>query len=259
MSFIRIPYTTREEWLSKRMYGIGGSDVSCIVSQNPYKTNLQLWQEKVKRFTLDQTNQQPQEEEFIDNQFTIYGRAVEEHIRGICQADFVDLLEITHSNEILVRADKPYLRGSLDGEIIVLQDFTFMPYFKPKQAKLYGTDEPIILPSPLALIKGMKGVWEGKTTFVLSSMHKEKWHNAIPQNYYCQVLHYLNITGYDFIILTALLTFEDINEVKTHEIRHYGFMRNDKLDDLKYLEEETDKFWNDYVLTGLEPPLKLEF
>lgn len=256
MSFIRIPYTTREEWLEKRMYGIGGSDVSCIVSQNPYKTNLQLWQDKIKRFI---PGKETEETPFVDNPFTIYGRAVEEPLREITKADFIGLLEITHSNEILAREDKSYLRGSLDGEIMVLQDFEFMAYFKPKQAKLYGEEEQPIIPSPLVLKQGMKGVWEGKTTFVLSSMHKEKWHNAIPQNYYCQVLHYLNITGYDFIILTAQLTFEDVNRVKTHEIRHYGFMAKDKVEDLKYLEDETTKFWNDFVLTGVEPPLKLEF
>ena len=34
-------------------------------------------------------------------------------------------------------------------------------------------------------------------------MSKEKWHNAIPENYYIQILHYLNITKYDFVILVA--------------------------------------------------------
>jgi putative phage-type endonuclease len=248
MSFERLPYSSREEWLKLRGHGIGGSDVSCVVSQNPYRTNLQLWQEKTRK--VPQT-------EFEDNRFTIYGRAVEEHLRGITQADFVGLISLTHTDELLVRTDKPYLRGSLDGEIEVLEDFDFMTYFKKKRVSELEAEEE--MPKPMHLTKGMRGVWEAKTTEVLSSMHKEKWNNVIPMNYYCQVLHYLYVTNYDFVILTAQLTFEDVYKVKTHEIRHYGFMREEKLEDLAYLEKEADKFWNDFVLTGIEPPLKLEF
>lgn len=249
MSFERLPYSSREEWLKLRGHGVGGSDASCVISQNPYRTNLQLWQEK--------TGHSPQDE-FEDNRFTIYGRTVEEHLRGITQADFVGLILLTHSDELLVRTDKPYLRGSLDGEIEVLEDFQFSPYFKKKRVvSELEAEEPY--PKPMHLTKGMRGVWEAKTTEVLSSMHKEKWNNVIPMNYYIQVLHYLNVTNYDFVILTAQLTFEDVYGVKTHEIRHYGFMRDEKLVDLAYLENEVDKFWNNFVLTGVEPPLKLEF
>lgn len=39
-------FRTREEWLSKRISGIGGSDASTFIGLNPYKTNNQLWKEK---------------------------------------------------------------------------------------------------------------------------------------------------------------------------------------------------------------------
>lgn len=39
-------FKTREEWLKKRIQGIGGSDSSILVEKNPYKTNNRLWHEK---------------------------------------------------------------------------------------------------------------------------------------------------------------------------------------------------------------------
>lgn len=39
-------FRTREEWLTKRINGIGGSDSSTFIGMNPYKTNNQLWKEK---------------------------------------------------------------------------------------------------------------------------------------------------------------------------------------------------------------------
>lgn len=39
-------FKDEEEWLSGRMNGIGGSDASAVVGVNPYKTNIQLFEEK---------------------------------------------------------------------------------------------------------------------------------------------------------------------------------------------------------------------
>ena len=38
--------TNREEWLKERKKGIGASEASCIIGVNPWKTNVELWQEK---------------------------------------------------------------------------------------------------------------------------------------------------------------------------------------------------------------------
>ena len=37
----------RKQWLEERKKGIGGSDVACIFGMSPYKTNVELWEEKV--------------------------------------------------------------------------------------------------------------------------------------------------------------------------------------------------------------------
>ena len=40
---------TREEWLQLRRNGIGGSDASVIMGKNPYRSILQLWEEKNRK------------------------------------------------------------------------------------------------------------------------------------------------------------------------------------------------------------------
>lgn len=248
--FVRLKYENENEWLKLRK--LGGSDASCIIGENPYKTNLQLWNELVG-------NQDPPN---IDNPFTRYGVNAETPLRDLVQVYFVDyetnskLVEIKHTNEVLARKDKPYMTASLDGEIEVLQDFDFTSYWrKPRNENdLYA----LMPPEPMKLKKGMKGILEIKTTSVLSSSHKEKWENQIPQNYYIQVLHYLNITNYDFVILAVQLKYTSVYNIDTFEMRYYGFMRNDKLDDLAYLEKEIDKFYFQ-VKNKVEPPLRLNF
>lgn len=38
----------RAEFLANRRKGIGGSDIACLVGQNPYKTAFELWYDKTQ-------------------------------------------------------------------------------------------------------------------------------------------------------------------------------------------------------------------
>ena len=49
--------STREEWLSKRLKGIGGSDAGSILGLNPYKSAYTLWCEKTGRIHNDTDNE----------------------------------------------------------------------------------------------------------------------------------------------------------------------------------------------------------
>lgn len=238
--FERLRCEDREEWLKNRGHGVGGSDCSAVIGLNPYKTNLQLWQEKVGL----------KEQPIIENEHTKYGQACEEALRKIFEADFVGKLCVSHqSNELLIRKDKPWLRASLDGEIEVLEDCTIVSFH-------YGNTDKPETDFILKLKKGMHGVLEIKTADILSSMHKEKWGEEIPDNYYCQTLHYLNVTGYDFVIIFSQLT-RNVKGVKTHETRTYGYMREERIEDLRLLEEKVDDFWLNNVQNRKEPPLQI--
>ena len=61
--------STREEWLSKRLKGIGGSDAGSILGFNPYKSAYTLWCEKTGRIHND-----------IDNESMRLGRDLEDYV-----------------------------------------------------------------------------------------------------------------------------------------------------------------------------------
>lgn len=225
--FERCEYKNKSEWHKLRGAGIGGSDASVILGYSNWKTNNELWQQKVYGIVKD--------DDLDDNELIVYGKTTEDALRTLFQAKFVDYLKVKHTNEVLLRKDKPYLRASLDGEIEVIKDFVFL-----------GADE-----REYKLKQGMRGIWENKTSYM---PRKEKWDKKIPQEYFCQIIHYLNVTGYDFVIVSV----EKYYQGGSSNIIHFCFMRNEKLTDLQFLEREEDKFW-DMVLRKEEPPLKIKF
>lgn len=62
---------TELEWLKQRRRGIGGSDASVILGENPYRSVIELW--------LDKTNQVPVKK--AENNFTHFGHILEPVIR----------------------------------------------------------------------------------------------------------------------------------------------------------------------------------
>lgn len=212
--FIVIENGNREEWLSARRYGIGGSDASAIVGLNPYKSNIELFEEKTGRRIAPDISDKP---------YVRYGNDAEPLIRSLFALDYLEYEVIYHENRILRSREYPFLQASLDGELV---------------------DE-----------NGRKGILEIKTTNILQSMQYERWKDRIPDNYYIQVLHYLLVTGYEFVVLCAHLR-SDWGQDRRTTVKHYFIERSEVEDDLKMLLQEEKKFW-EYVESGRKPPLIL--
>lgn len=203
---------TREQWLKERKSGIGGSDASAIVGLNPYSDNIKLWEIKTNRAEQDDISDKP---------YVQYGVAMEDILRqsfAIKHPEF----EVIHEENTIIRHPKyPFLFASLDGILINKET-------------------------------GEKGVLEIKTSEILRSMQKEKWKNQVPDNYYIQVLHYLNVTGFSFAYLFAELTYSDDLQMN----RTYEFHRENLIDEMNYLQEKEIEFWK-YVEEDKRPPLVL--
>lgn len=100
---------SREEWLEKRTSYIGGSDASCVVGMNPYKTNVELWELKTGR----------REAENIDgNPFVEYGRNAEDYLRELFALDFPQYEVNYCENNIWLNDKYPFGHASLDGWLI---------------------------------------------------------------------------------------------------------------------------------------------
>ncbi|MBL7006369.1 MAG: YqaJ viral recombinase family protein [Spirochaetia bacterium] len=154
-----------------------------------------------------------------------YGNNAESPLRDLFALDFPEY-EIYHSPyEILIDEEYDYLRASVDGELTA---------------------------------SGVNGVLEIKTAEPRNAEAWAQWKDSVPDNYYCQILHYLMVTGYDFAILTAHLIHTSYNESLTWaEDRRYFFDRKDVEDDIQTLKEAEIKFWNENIIPRVAPNVKL--
>lgn len=72
-------------------------------------------------------------------------------------------------------------------------------------------------------------------------MQYAKWKDQIPDNYYAQILHYLLVTGWDFVVLRARLRCDWWDDVARE--RDYRIDRCNVEADLEYLLEAEMRFW----------------
>jgi len=205
-----------EQWLSNRRNALGGSDAAAILGLNPYKSNTDLWKEKTGRIVPEDIGYKP---------YVKYGKEAEQYLTALFALDFPEY-EVKGNDDYTVyhHPKYPFLAGTLDGELI------------EKETE-------------------RKGILEIKTTSILQSMQREKWNDQIPGNYYTQVIHYLLVTGWDFVVLKAQLKTVYDGDVRLNT-RHYHIERTEVQEDLDYLLEQEIRFW-DYVVKDKQPNLVL--
>lgn len=142
--------------------------------------------------------------------YVLYGTKAEEHLRELFRLDFPQYQVQYFDNNMFLNSKYPFAHASLDGEL---------------------TDED-----------GRRGILEIKTTNILQSMQKEKWRDRIPDNYFIQILHYLMVTEFDFVVLKAQLKSEFGGQIYL-QTKHYFIERSEVVGDIEYLAEEEAKFW----------------
>ena len=191
----------RDEWLAVRSLGMGGSDASSILGMNNYRTNVQLWEEKIGLRKPEDISGKP---------YVQYGVKAEPLIRELFALDYPEMAVEYHPHRILRSTLEPFMTASLDGEL---------------------TDPD-----------GRRGILEIKTSNIIQKAQYEKWKGQIPGAYYCQILHYFVVTGYDFAILRAHLNSSWGND-RTTTVRHYFIERDSVKEDMEYLVENERKFW----------------
>ena len=102
----KIILNSRSEWLEKRAGRIGGSDASCIVGMNPYKSNVELWEEKTGKRQADDISDKP---------YVKYGTEAEEHLRALFALDFPQFKVSYEENNMWINSDYPFAHASMDG------------------------------------------------------------------------------------------------------------------------------------------------
>lgn len=204
-------YKDRKEWLQNRKF-IGGSDAGVILGVCPWKTNEELWEEKVGIKEPD---------DISDNPLVMYGTFAEEHLRALFSMDYPQYHILHDDNAIITNDAFPFASASLDGE-------------------LFDKD-------------GEMGILEIKTATISSKAQKMKWEgNHIPDTYYAQILHYFLVTEAKFAYLKAQLKYEMDGEEPFLHTKHYRIEREEVEEDIKYLAEKEQDFY-ERVITKTRP------
>lgn len=196
-----------EEWLHERQNGIGASDAGTIIGVNPWKTNVQLWQEKTG---------QREPEDISDKPYVQYGHEAEQHIRALFALDHPELIVTYESPYKIIRSEHyPWIFCTPDGELGEIREDGTTRY----------------------------GGLEIKTTEIMNASKWREWDERIPDQYYAQVCHQMLATGWEFVVLRAQIKFTTRDGEKRAETRDYYISREEVEEDLKALLEAEKAFW----------------
>lgn len=198
---------SENEWLEHRTHGIGGSDAGAILGMNKYATPLSVY--IAKKGLLDSGLNK-------NNQSIKWGKMAEAAIREGLAKDLS--LCIEESPVMFFSTENPYMIADLDGLVCV-----------PEEREIAGKT-----------VKGLGGV-EIKTA---TSRNAEFGSDEVPDSYYCQVQHYMAVTGLEWFILAVLIDKADG--------RLYVIPRNDEFINQTLIPNER-RFWTDYVMADVMP------
>lgn len=150
-------------------------------------------------------------EDISDKPYVKYGIAAEPHLRALFALHYPQYKVGYKENNMFTNDKYPWAHASLDGWLMDAD--------------------------------GRMGILEIKTTEILRSMQREKWKNRIPGNYYIQVLHYLMVTEFEFVMLAAELKRQFEGEEVYLQTRHYRIERSEVQEDIDYLISAEKEFW----------------
>lgn len=190
---------SRLEWLEARQRGIGGSDVAAIFRVHPYKSNLQLYLEKVGGWHVDEEISEAAE----------IGLEAEELVARLFmkrfERDTGQPIKVQKVNAILQHRDYKFMLANLDRRII-----------------------------------GENAGLECKTS---SEWRRGEWDNGCPPEYLLQCMHYMAVTGFDYMYLAVL--------IGGNKLRWQKIERDEELiADLIVGERE---FWDEHVEKQIPP------
>jgi len=221
MQFRELEYKNKDEWHELRRKGIGGSDCSIIMGENPYNNDIvKLWKVKTGR----------EEQEDISNRpSVIRGIKEEPNLRNIFEAQYpgykVSVLEKT-----LVSLKYPFMSANLDG---VLEN---------------SSGEKGVLEIKTTTCNRSEDYYDIWLTKDENGRYTE---NNIPLHYWLQIQHYLAVTGWEYAVLFADITLAWIKNRSI--LQMYQCARNNEA--IKQIVEKEMEFYS-YILNDVEPNYK---
>lgn len=225
-------HESRDEWLKARnkpMFGIGASEAALICGIRGAYGNLD------ELYSVKRGISKPRS---FTNDRIEGGIMAEPLIRDLFAVENRDRYKVTYRGYDILRSDEhPFMFCTLDGE---LEDL--------------DTHE--------------MGVLEIKKIEVTHRSDLEKWNGGIPEYYLVQQIHQMEVTGWDFNLLVAVLSitewdFPDGSPVprtpyKRTEYR-YSYIRRDDADyraNADFVIRKELEFWNN-LEKGIRPSTRI--
>lgn len=199
LALVREHYNNREAWLNGRKSGIGASEISAVFGICPWLATTELWEIKCGF-------RKPKD--VSANSAVQKGVRLEPILRSLYSTLHPDYKIQHFPYDILYQESAPFIRATLDGEIIT-------PDHK-------------------------RGVLEIKTATLQKKSDWEKWNFAIPDYYAAQIYAQLAATQWDFVDVFACL----FNGEDDMTIRTYRFWMEESLPSVKVVIEEAKEFWS---------------
>jgi putative phage-type endonuclease len=165
--------TTRNELLSARKSGIGGSDIAAILGLSPWKTAVDVW--------LEKTGQTPDTE---PNEAMYWGTVLEDVVARHYQDTTGH--KVQRVNSLLRHPKNEWAIGNIDRAVVT-------------QGRRATAKDGIL--------RGAEGILEVKTA---SAYKSGEWgrpddEDAIPTHYAAQAMWYLGITGLEWCDVPVLI------------------------------------------------------
>lgn len=219
---------------------IGGSDVSCILGVNPYRTKYGLYEEK----TTDDPQAIP------ENEPMYWGKALEAPVieRWIRERQTGDEALVNAEVKQAPPEDRKRLRASLMGKIQhPLKRLEVVNITHPTKPYIKGHPDAVFRP-PLSGQTNKRYVIEAKTA---SHWMADKWKDGPPSHYYWQLVYYAMLLDRHNKDKTLDMEYWMVVLIGGNDYREY------KIDitrtDMRYVENETTRFWKCHVLPKVYP------
>ena len=184
---------------------------------NRWKSNVELWQEKVGLREPEDISHKPHVQ---------YGHDAEPHLRALFALDHPEFRVTYESPYKMIFSDElPFIFATPDGEL----------------------EE---------IATGRRGGLEIKTTEIKKASQWKQWDKRIPDTYYAQVCHQMLATGWEFVVLLVQIKWTTPEGEKRKMIKEYTIERHEAEDDIAYIKKKEIPFWR-CVQTKKEPALLL--
>jgi len=225
-------------WLAQRRKCITGSDAAPIMGLSPYKTNIDVYHDKIDLV--------PPKEACDEHKAQLFerGHRLEKEMLSLFQAEYIPIL-----NKDCCEDDRKYKCIPQDHNLYV-NTIDGIPHGS-------SPDGLVMLGDPGENdISKMEydSVVEVKSTY--TNFYFKQWEkDRIPPHVYCQCLHYFIALPHIkrvYLVLCAVRS-----DVFSYDIRTWTINRDDEEAEIKVLLKNEQEFWKEYVQKQKKPELRI--